>query len=256
MQRAHDFANEGQRIAGTLHLRDDAGPHPGVVLCHGFTGMRLEAHFLFVKMSGALERAGFASLRFDFRGSGESEGEFRDMTVETEVSDAVAAVDVFCAMPEIDEKRVGLIGLSLGGFVAACTTGLEARVKSTVLWSAVADLPGTMSRLLGGEARRLLEADGYMDIGGHALGKGFLDRVDVLDPLELITKSSQPLLIVHGTADESVPPEHADRFESAARHGGRRVEKFIVEGADHTYATLKDEQTVIERTVVWFKETL
>ncbi len=95
-----------------------------------------------------------------------------------------------------------------------------------------------------------------MDIGGHALGKGFLDRVDALDPLELIAKSSQPLLIVHGSTDESVSPEQADRFESAARHGDRRVEKFIVEGADHTYATLKDEQTVVERTVAWFKETL
>jgi len=256
MQRAHEFANEGQRIAGTLHLPDGASPHPGVVLCHGFTGMRLETHFLFVKMSRALEGAGLASLRFDFRGSGESEGEFRDMTVETEVSDALTAVDVFCAMPEIDEKRVGLIGLSLGGFVAACTTGMEARVRSTVLWSAVADLPGTMDRRLDEEGRRLLEEQGYMDIGGHALGKGFLDRVDALDPLELIAKSSRPLLIVHGTADESVLPEQADRYESAARHGDRRVEKFIIEGADHTYATLKDERTVVERTVAWFKETL
>jgi len=256
MQRAHYFANEGQRIAGTLHLPDGTGPHPGVVLCHGFTGMRIEAHFLFVKMSRALEGAGFASLRFDFRGSGESEGEFRDMTVEAEVSDALKAVDVFCKMPEVDEARVGVIGLSLGGFVAACTTGMEERVKSTVLWSAVASLSKTMGRRLDDEGRRLLEEQGYMDIGGHALGKGFLDRVDALDPLELIAKSSQPLLIVHGSADESVPPEQADRFESAARHGERRVEKFIVEGADHTYATLKDEQTVIECTVAWFQETL
>ena len=115
MQRAHGFANEGQQIAGTLHLPNGVGPHPGVLLCHGFTGMRLEAHFLFVKMSRALERAGFASLRFDFRGSGESEGEFREMTVETEVSDALKAVDVFCEVPEVDGGRIGVIGLSLGG---------------------------------------------------------------------------------------------------------------------------------------------
>ena len=256
MRRAHDFGNEGQQIAGTLHLPNGVGPHPGVVLCHGFTGMRLEAHFLFVKTSRALEQAGIASLRFDFRGSGESEGEFRDMTVEGEVSDALKAVDVLCAVPEVDERRVGVLGLSLGGFVAACVTGLEKRVKSTVLWSAVANMSEAMERRLDAEQRLLLEEHGYIDIGGHGLGKGFVDRVRALNPLELIARSSQPLLIVHGTADESVRPEHADRYEAAARRGDRRVEKFMVEGADHTYATLADEQTVIERTVAWFRETL
>ena len=256
MQRPQYFANEGQQIVGTLHLPNGVGPHPGVLLCHGFTGMRLEAHFLFVKMSRSLERAGMASLRFDFRGSGESGGEFRDMTVETEVSDALKAVDVFCQVPEVDGGRIGVLGLSLGGFVAACVTGFEKRVKSTVLWSAVASLPETIGRRLDAEQRLLLDEQGYLDIGGHALGKGFLDRVQALDPLELIAKSSQPLLIVHGSADESVPPEHADRYQAAARHGDRRVEKFVIEGADHTYATLADEQTVVERTAAWFKETL
>ena len=39
-------------------------------------------------------------------------------------------------------------------------------------------------------------------------------------------------------------------------HGDRRVEQLMIEDADHTYATLADEQTVIERTAAWFKETL
>lgn len=256
MQRPHYFLNDGQRIAATVHLPDGVGPHPAVVLCHGFTGMRLEAHFLFVKTSRALERAGIASLRFDFRGSGESEGEFRDMTVETEVSDALRAVDEVCGLSEVDPERMGVLGLSLGGLVAACVTGFDKRIRSTVLWSAVADLPQTLGRRLDEEGRRQLQEQGYLDIGGHALGKGFLDRLRALDPLELVAKSSKPLFIVHGSADESVPLEHADRYERAAGHGRRRVEKFIVSGAEHTYASLRHEQVVIERTVAWFSETL
>ena len=256
MQRSHDFRSEGQLIAGTLHLPDGVGPHPAVVLCHGFTGQRLETHFLFVKMSRALERAGIASLRFDFRGSGESEGEFRDMTVETEVADALRAVDEVSSLPEVDEARVGVLGLSLGGFVAACVTGFEKRVKSTVLWSAVASLPETIGRRLDEEGRRVLAQQGFIDIGGHALGKAFFDRMEALDPLTLIGKSSRPVLIVHGTGDESVPLVHADRYEAHARHGRRRVEKFILEGADHTYARLEHERLAIERTVAWFQETL
>ena len=256
MQQAHGFRNEGQLIAGTLHLPNGVGPHPAVVLCHGFTGQRLETHFLFVKTSRALEQAGIASLRFDFRGSGESEGEFRDMTVETEVSDALGAVDEACSLAEVDEARVGILGLSLGGFVAACVTGFEKRVKSTVLWSAVASLPETIGRRLDEERRRLLAKQGFVDVGGHALGKAFVDRMEALDPLTLVGKSSNPVLIVHGTADESVPLTHAERYEAHARHGRRRVEKFILEGADHTYARLDHERLVIDRAVDWFKETL
>ena len=256
MQRAYSFANDGQQIAATLHLPNGAGPHPAVVLCHGFTGQRIEAHFLFVKTSRALERAGIASLRFDFRGSGESEGEFRDMTVESEVSDALKAVDGVCRMPEIDVERVGVLGLSLGGFVAACVTGLEPRIKSTVLWSAVASLPETIGRRFTAEQTALFRKEGHFDIGGHDLGWDFMAKAGALDPLELVGKSPNPVLIVHGSADESVPAEHADRYEAAARHGNRRVEKFIVDGADHTYSTLAAEGQVIERSVAWFQETL
>jgi len=256
MQRACYFSNDGQQIAGTVHLPNGVGPFPAVVLYHGFTGHRTEAHFLFVKTSRALEQAGIASLRFDFRGSGESEGRFQDMTIESEVSDALAAFSTLAELPEVDEKRMGVLGLSLGGLVAASVTGFEKRVKSTVLWSAVASLAETIGRRLTDEAKRSLQSDGYVDIGAHALGKGFFETMNAFDPLQLIAKSSQPLLVVHGAADESVPPEHADRYEAKAGHGLRRVEKFIVEGADHTYTSLAWESAVIQRSTTWFTETL
>ncbi|KLU63127.1 hypothetical protein CEB3_c04770 [Peptococcaceae bacterium CEB3] len=47
---------------------------PAVILFHGFTGTKLEPHRLLLKISHALEKLGFASFRFDFLGSGESDG--------------------------------------------------------------------------------------------------------------------------------------------------------------------------------------
>jgi dipeptidyl aminopeptidase/acylaminoacyl peptidase len=256
MQQAQYFMNEGEQLAGTVHLPGGADPFPAVVLCHGFTGQRMESHLLFVKMSRALEEAGIASLRFDFRGSGESDGRFQDMTVEGEVSDALKAFETVLAMPEIDEKRVGVLGLSLGGCVAACVTGFETRAKSTALWSAVADLPETIGQRLTEEAKQALVADGFLDFDGHAVGRRFFDTMKALDPLQLVAKSSNPLLIVHGSGDETVPVEHADRYQQAATHGSRQVEKLIVDGADHTFTSLRWEAEVIERTVKWFAETL
>ena len=66
------FTNHNQQLVGMLHIPDAPGPHPTVIFYHGFTGDRVENHFIFVKMARMLAKAGFVAMRFDFRGSGES----------------------------------------------------------------------------------------------------------------------------------------------------------------------------------------
>src|SRR5690242_21961025 len=124
MERLIEFANRADRkLRGMVHFPEPPvnGPVPGAVLLHGFTGDRMESHWLFVKCSRALARSGIASLRFDFFGSGESEGEFREATLETEITDAEDAVRFFRHQDGVDRERIGLLGLSLGGAVAALT---------------------------------------------------------------------------------------------------------------------------------------
>ena len=118
MQKALYFRNKGELVAGTLHLPDNRRRCPGVLMCHGFTGQKSESHFYLVALSRRLAEAGIASLRFDFRGSGESEGEFEDMTPLEEVSDARAALRQLAGIARVDERRLGIFGWSLGGLVA------------------------------------------------------------------------------------------------------------------------------------------
>ena len=69
------FKSEGQQIIGVLHIPDlhipDNIKHnekvPGIIMLHGFTGNKIEAHRLFVKISDSLSKSGFIVLRFDFR---------------------------------------------------------------------------------------------------------------------------------------------------------------------------------------------
>jgi len=96
---------------------------PAVILFHGFTGTKLEPHRLFLKISRALEKQGIASFRFDFLGSGESDGDFEEMTVSKEIEEAHAIVDFVKRDGRIDPSRIYLLGLSMGGLVASVVAG-------------------------------------------------------------------------------------------------------------------------------------
>jgi pimeloyl-ACP methyl ester carboxylesterase len=268
MQPFREFEVQGQRIAATLHVPESTLA-PGVIMCHGFTGHRIEAHFLFVKAARALCQAGLNVLRFDFRGSGESDGLFEEMTIEGEITDAVAALDALCAEPTVEESRVGVIGLSLGGLVAACLAGRDERVKSLVLWAAVADLPGVFQQREGLWSRGadacvrregpveqpgVRGVQGAIEHGAHRIGEGFVRDCQRVRPLAEVAAYRGPALVVHGGADESVPPHHADMYMEALRTEDKA--KHIVKEADHTFTSIAWEADVIEVTRGWLSSRL
>ena len=124
-----DFTVDGQKVIGTLSLPDGVATPSAVLLLHGFTGSRDELEIPAVK-EGIFERAsrmwankGIASLRIDFRGNGESEGSFEDMTLDAQVKDALAALDYLAASGEVDKDRLALVGWSMGGAVGSAVAG-------------------------------------------------------------------------------------------------------------------------------------
>jgi uncharacterized protein len=108
------FDVNAQRCHGMLHLPLEPfkPPFPCVTLLHGFTGTHLEPHRLFALMARQLAGRGIAAFRFDFRGSGDSEGDFGEMTVTRELEDARAALRLLEARAELDRARFGVLGWS------------------------------------------------------------------------------------------------------------------------------------------------
>ena len=258
MMRLVEFRGPAGVLRGCLHLPEGAkGRVPGVVLCHGLTGQRMESSFLFVGMSRRLESAGIASLRFDFYGSGESDGEFHQMTVTGERADAEAALDWFKARRQIDASRVGLLGLSMGGYVAACLLGVRSDVKAAVLWSAAGN---TRERWIArfSEAQRLrLERQGWLDLSGLRLSRAFFDDLENNRPYELIARYGGPVLVVHGTKDETVPLQEAQEYVRAlkSRPSGA-TEALFIEDAGHVFANYDHRQRLYETTAAWFAKRL
>lgn len=250
------FYNKGQKIIGVVH-RPDGGPgalYPSILICHGFTGQKVEPHRIFVKLAEALAAKGFLALRIDFRGSGDSEGDFHEITFEDEVSDAQKALDYLAAAEPCDPGRMGIVGLSLGGAVAACTAGRDPRVKATVLWAAVADL-ALLSADRWKDAPWLAEYDAW-DIGGLLVGRRFVETIAESRPLEEIKKARGPVLILHGDQDPVVALEHAHRYQQALAEAGKPHKLEVIAGADHTFNKHGWERQVIKATVNWFVEHL
>ena len=249
-ERFVEFPNpRGKTLRGMLHL--PAGlkrPAPGVVFFHGFTGDRMESHWMFVKCSRALAHAGIASLRFDFYGSGESDGEFREMSLRGEIADGRAAVAFLREQPGIDPEQVGLLGLSLGGAVAAALAH-SVRAKVVVLWSAVAHT-GRLRELLKKSARKIPGKPSAVEFDAREISPRLIEDVLKVEPIRHLARFKGPTLIIHPEKDEAVPMCHARDFLEAA--GADAKELVIIAEADHVYTSIPWEQEVIVRTVEWF----
>ena len=217
---------DGLRVTGTLSL--PAGPPaPVVLMLHGFTGTRHEmpvAHTsdgVFSRTARLLAEAGFASLRIDFRGNGDSEGDFADTTYDAQIADASAAIRLLTHDSRVNGAKLALLGWSQGGLVAASVAGRTKAVKACALWAAVSLPVAGRAFLLGPEnLKHGLPTDGSL-ITIHFAGKtialkrAFFDQMETHDPLREIARYHGPLFIAHGTRDEAIPVAAANLYAMA-----------------------------------------
>ena len=107
------FGSHGVQLNGKILLPEEANadkPVPGAVLCHGFGA----AYRVMEPAARIMAAQGVASLIFDFRGHGRSEGVIDGKMAE----DVIDAWNILCQLPEVDEQRMGIAGHSLGAMTA------------------------------------------------------------------------------------------------------------------------------------------
>ncbi|MBL8600064.1 MAG: alpha/beta fold hydrolase [Devosia sp.] len=110
-------------IKGTLALPDAGATGPAVVMLHGFGSSRDEVGGLFALQAAALAAEGIASLRIDFRGTGESAGDMADTTFEGLLADAATARAYLAEVEGVDAARIGVVGYSFGAAIAMLDPG-------------------------------------------------------------------------------------------------------------------------------------
>lgn len=127
--------NQGPMLEGVLHLPEGAGPFPGAVVCHPHPqfGGSMDVP-LVVALAQGLAEAGFAALRFNFRGVGASQGAFDEGVGEAE--DVEAAIAYLAAQPSVQPADLAVVGYSFGAWVgleAACRTAAASAVAAVAL---------------------------------------------------------------------------------------------------------------------------
>jgi len=130
VERELHFYSAGLKLAATFVAPADAkGPLPTVILCHG---LRCNRKIVLPSFAKAFAARGFASLAFDYRGFGESEGKRFRLIARERVEDIIAATTLAGTLAEVDAERIGLFGISYGAANAISAAAIDPRAKAVV----------------------------------------------------------------------------------------------------------------------------
>jgi fermentation-respiration switch protein FrsA (DUF1100 family) len=192
---------------------------------------------------------GLGAVIFNFRGCGLSGGNF---DIAGWRRDLEAVVEYVLGQPQFDAGKVGLLGFSGGAAVCAAVAAADTRVKAVALAACpadldsiakAADLPAMLNYFRGVQIIR--DADFPTDPRAWQRAFGAArpeDYVALVAPRQL--------LLVHGDADETVPPEHARRLYAAA---GKPKTLQVFPGLGHR---LRHDAAAMDYVISWLKRSL
>ena len=263
----------GFKLAGTLSKPADATPTtrlPAIVLIAGSGPLdRDETAYgipIFAQLANALADAGFAVIRYDKRGVGQSGGRNEFATLGDYAEDAVAVVKFLEKRKDIDPKRIALVGHSEGAAVALLAARRAGEVDAIALVAGI----GTTGAQLNLEQQQYALKASKIPEAEHAAkielqkkvqaavlsGKGWEGVPDdirkqaespwfasflAFDPAPVLAKLDQPIFVIQGALDTQVPPHHAEKLGALAngRKKAPKTDVVVVPGINHLLVPAK-----------------
>lgn len=209
MQKITFSSTDNLKLCGIWHLPKEK-TDKAIILAHGIT-VDKDEDGIFPDLAKKLCEKGFAVFRFDFRGSGESEGKSVDMTIKGEIEDLKAAVNYVL---KSGYKKIGLLGASFGGGIATTVGSIyQNKIKCLCLWNPDLNHDHTFLHPITPwlkqkrfKIRRDFEEKGWSELGSRRfkIGKQLFDEMEKHLPYKDIKKIKIPTMIVHGDCDTKV----------------------------------------------------
>ena len=243
--RCVETTNKGYVLRGLL---EEVESSKGlVVMFHGFTGHMNENGYLFKELSTLLKEHGYSSLRFDFMGSGISDGRFEEMTFLTELDDARAILK-YAKSLKINDKLI-ILGFSMGGAVASLVAKeFEDDLEKLVLLSPAGNINKIGQRYFG-NPNAVWHNEENIDMGGYLMNINFLKSFEGLD-LYKNTNLSKPVIIIHGENDQAVPIEYGRKYASQYPN----CEFYMVPESEHCYQRMYRREFVNNHVIEFLEK--
>lgn len=248
--------SHGSPMNALVYVAAGAGPHPAVILLHGFPGNERN-----LDLAQDMRRAGWDVLYFNYRGSWGSPGDF---SFSHGIDDVAAAI-AYLRKPEnagrlrLDPSRIVLVGHSMGGFMAVQGAAADPAIKGVAMISA-ADMGGMPGQMQGSRAdaikkmSALLAHEGMAPLSGctpdglaqelsdHAAAWTFHSKVGAI--------KDRPVFVM--TSDDGLAPAD-DAFAAALRQAGDTRVTTLHLPTDHAYS---DRRTELSRVLLQWLATL
>jgi pimeloyl-ACP methyl ester carboxylesterase len=215
------FEGTGGSLYGCLHQPEEPARPRGFVICPPFGHEYLQFHRALRLLGNLLAEAGFAVMRFDLHGCGDSSGEPSSWSLDRWFTDTAEAIDEFRRRTGIQD--VGLIGLRLGGAIATRVAAARPDVERLILWDPVFDGRAYVSELRALQdamlayAHVIPDAAGSRDeVLGYPLPPEFVADLEGIDLVRNIDRRPAEYVLLVETHD-AVPQEPVRKFLGSYR---------------------------------------
>jgi pimeloyl-ACP methyl ester carboxylesterase len=215
--------SKGHIVLSAYHCTPEGDHNVGlneilVIMVHGFPGSQIGNLNLFTNIENTLSPMGFHTLRFDFRGCGESDGELEEFTLTSACEDFKS---VLGWAKEQGYKRFIYVGEGIGAALSLLNLADEMACM-VFLWPMI-DLEYMANSVFGADQldEHAIES-GYMAYKNQRISIQLLQELTHTKLLKIMEKNRTPLLVLHGAADKISPIEQLDVLRTHSN--ARRVE--------------------------------
>ena len=244
MQRVTFPSREGTQRVGWFVPGSNGAT---VVLLHGYRCDKREM----LPHASFLHDAGYSVLLFDFRNRGESAGDAVTLGYY-ERQDALGAVDYLKTRGDVDAKRIGVLGVSMGGATAVLAAAVGPDLRAVVTESAFRTADSSIEEAFTHFIH--LPRFPYAPITTQIIQWRLGVKTSAVSPQRDIARiSPRPVFIIHGLADETISPDNARDLYAAA---GQPKELWLVPGSGHAHAVDVAHDEYVRRVTRFFDNNL
>jgi len=248
IRKSVNLESEGINIVGQLYLPGEGkGLFPTVCICHGIPAKSPDPNNRgYAPLAEKICHHGFAVLIFNSRGTGASGG---NLDILGWTRDLKTAIDYLFTLSEVDKSHLSLLGSSGGAAVSVYVAAQDRRVSSIATCACPAEF-GFLTEVNEPQAiiNHFRSIGAIRDNDFPHSAQEWISGFRLVSPIKYVARiTPRPLLLVHGSRDETVEVSHAYKLYDEA---GEPKQLIIVDGAEHG---LRQNDRAMAAVLDWLK---